>query len=187
LCIGHLEGEQFVADCIRAARPPFDPHAVTKDYAALCREYRVFEIVGDKYAAEWVAQSFRDAGLRYRQEVRSKSDLYLEALPLFTRGLIAFPDHAALIRELRLLERATHKGGRDSVDHPRLGSDDLANALTGCAVIACKPSYDHSGSWIDMADDAKPTETPEAVHARRQRLVELLLRGEKCLFEGDLR
>jgi hypothetical protein len=57
-----------------------------------------------------------------------------------------------LLRELRLLERQTHRGGRDSVDHPRRGSDDLANALCGCAVSAVKPGYDVTGNWISGPD-----------------------------------
>jgi hypothetical protein len=187
LCIGHLEGEQFIADCIRSARPPFDPFEVTKDYARLCRDYRVFEIVGDKYAAEWVAQSFRDAGMRYRQEVRSKSDLYLEALPLFTRGLIALPDHAALIRELRLFERATHKGGRDSVDHPRNGSDDLANALTGCAVIACKPGYDPTGAWIDTTPRSHRPRPRPTLRRGVSAWSSCYCAARSCLFEGERR
>jgi hypothetical protein len=38
LCIAHCEGERIVADMVRGTKPPFDPHEVTKDYAALCRE-----------------------------------------------------------------------------------------------------------------------------------------------------
>ena len=29
-----------------------------------------------------------------------------------------------------------HRSGRDSVDHPRNGSDDLANSLAGCLYVA---------------------------------------------------
>jgi hypothetical protein len=36
-----------------------------------------------------------------------------------------------LIRELRLLERHTHRSGKDTVDHGRNGSDDHANAVCG--------------------------------------------------------
>jgi hypothetical protein len=136
MCVGHLEGELFVADVVRGARPPFDPHEVVKEYAALCREYRVYEVHGDKYAAEWTQTAFKDAGLRYRQSEKEKSRLYIEALPIFTRAQISVPDHPQLLRELRLLERATHRGGRDSVDHPRNGSDDLANVERFLAAVA---------------------------------------------------
>jgi hypothetical protein len=44
-------------------------------------------------------------------------------------------------------ERRTHRSGKDTVDHGRSGSDDLANALCGCAVntISPKSSYDLYG------------------------------------------
>ena len=34
-----------------------------------------------------------------------------------------------------MLERQTHRGGKDNIDHPKRGSDDLANALCGAAAI----------------------------------------------------
>jgi len=45
--------------------------------------------------------------------------------------LVRLPDHGRLLNELRLLERQTHRGGKDSVDHPRGGHDDHANAVCG--------------------------------------------------------
>jgi hypothetical protein len=60
-----------------------------------------------------------------------KGQIYLETLPLWTRGLVSMPDHKALVRELRLLERHTHRSGKDTVDHGRNGSDDHANAVCG--------------------------------------------------------
>ena len=60
--------------------------------------------------------------------------LYLESLPQWSRGLVEIPDHPALIRELRLLERIPGRIGKDQVTHPRNCHDDLANAV--CAVIA---------------------------------------------------
>jgi hypothetical protein len=50
---------------------------------------------------------------------------------LFTRGLVSMPDHQRTLRELRLLERRTHRSGRDTVDHGRAGSDDYANSVCG--------------------------------------------------------
>ncbi|MEI9899645.1 MAG: hypothetical protein WDN31_05285 [Hyphomicrobium sp.] len=40
------------------------------------------------------------------------------------------PDLPQLIRELRLLERRTHRSGKDTVDHGSGGSDDYANVLS---------------------------------------------------------
>jgi hypothetical protein len=133
VAIGHKEGDRYVVAVIRGARPPFDPNIVTQEFAALCREYGVGSVVGDSYSAEWVASAWRAAGIGYQPCDISKSEVYLETLPLFTRGLISMPDHKQLIRELRLLERHTHRSGRDSVDHGRNGSDDYANSL--CSLI----------------------------------------------------
>ena len=34
------------------------------------------------------------------------------------------------------LERRTSRGGRDSIDHPPSGHDDIANAIAGLAYVA---------------------------------------------------
>jgi hypothetical protein len=78
---------------------------------------------------------------------------------LFTRGLISIPDHARLLRELRLLERRTHRSGRDTVDHGRSGSDDQINALVGAAVHSAvddKDRYFASLAWVRGPDRESP-------------------------------
>ncbi len=100
--------------------------------AALLKDYRIGTICGDAYAAEWVAGAWRGTGISYVKSDLPKSQIYLECIPLFTRGLVRLPDHAKLLRELRLLERHTHRSGKDTVDHPKSGHDDYANALCGC-------------------------------------------------------
>ena len=140
--VGHLEGDMFVADVIRGRRPPFAPEAVVQEYSALAKAYRVRSITTDNYSAEWVAQAFRQAGMDHKLAPMPKSALYLEALPRFAQGQVRIPDHKALIRELRLLERRTSKSGRDHVDHPSSGSDDLANSLVGAMNLAvCAAHY----------------------------------------------
>jgi hypothetical protein len=93
-------------------------------------------ITGDNYGAEWVAGSVRDAGGEYRQAKLVRSELYLAGLPLFTRGVVSIPPLAQMLRELRLLERRTHRSGKDVVDHGVGGSDDYANALFGALHLA---------------------------------------------------
>jgi hypothetical protein len=116
---------------VRATSPPFDPQEVTKQFAELCRDYRVTKIYGDHYGAEWVAGAWMKHGITYLTSPIPKSKMYLEVLPLFTRGLVRLPDHQTLIRELRLLERQTHRSGRDEVNHPKNGHDDAANVCCG--------------------------------------------------------
>jgi hypothetical protein len=156
LAIGHYEGAnsagRFVLDVVRGAQPPFDPQQTTHAFAALLREYDLSTVTGDNYSAEWVESAFRDAGIRYQRSERPKSALYLEAQSLFARGAISLPDHPVLLRELRLLERRTHRSGKDTVDHGYRGHDDHANAVLGCAAHAMGGGPENL-DWIDGGED----------------------------------
>ena len=138
IAIVHAEGEgdarRYVADVVRGRKG--DPAAAVREFVELAKQYRCSVIVGDNYAAEWVAGAFREAGREYRQSKLVRSELYLAGLPLFTRGIVSIPDLAQLLRELRLLERRTARSGKDSVDHGVGGSDDYANALFGALHLA---------------------------------------------------
>jgi hypothetical protein len=131
LAIGHKEGERIVIDVCRGVAPPFDPQEATEQYAKLVKEYRCLSVAGDNFAQEWVAGAWSRCGVRYVRSELPRSQIYLECLPLFARGLVALPDHTRLLRELRLLERHTHRSGRDTVDHGKNGSDDYSNAVCG--------------------------------------------------------
>ena len=138
-CIGivHREGDRVVADVIRGRRG--NPAAAVAEFSTLARQYGCYRITGDNYSADWVATAFESAGCQYVRSRLTRSELYLEGLPLFTRGLISFPDHAQLIRELRLLERRVARSGKDTVDHGVGGSDDHSNVLFGAMHLAVKP------------------------------------------------
>lgn len=131
ISIGHKEAEHFVIDLVRGTSGKFDPAAVTRDYAALVKEYKCSSVSGDFYGAEWVGVAWRDCNVSYIRSELNKSQIYLETIPLFARRLVRLPEHRTLLRELRLLERRTHSGGKDVVDHPRGGRDDYANAACG--------------------------------------------------------
>jgi hypothetical protein len=98
---------------------------------ALLKDYGLTSVAGDNYSAAWCQTAFADNGIKYLLSELPKSRLALEALPLFTRRVVRIPNHTLLIKELVLLERRVHVGGRDTVDHGRNGSDDLANAAFG--------------------------------------------------------
>jgi len=116
ICIGHKEGDSLVIDVVRGTSGKFNPQAVTKEYAALCKDYRITKVTGDAYGAEWVAGAWRGLGFEYIKSPQPKGALYLESLPAFTRGLARLPSQARLIRELRLLERRTRRSGKDVVE-----------------------------------------------------------------------
>ena len=144
-CIGHCEGKKpdltWVCDVIRGHSAPFDPRIVAQEYAHLARQYGCTKIVGDAFAGEWVTQSFRDAGARYETSPLVKSALYLESLPHFNRGAALIPNHETLLRELRQLERRVSRSGRNSVDHPKHGSDDYANAVCGALYLCMHEAH----------------------------------------------
>jgi len=142
LAIGHMEGDTYVADVVRGTAGKFDPQSTTEEYAALCRQYRVRTVVGDNYAKDWVAGTWRRLGFEYMRAAKPKGQLYLEALPVFTRGLARIPDHARLVRELRLLERRTHRSGKDTVEHPKNGHDDFANVTCGLFSLLAPPAFE---------------------------------------------
>ena len=72
--------------------------------------------------------------IQYTPADRPKSDLYRDALPLINSGRLALLDHSKSIAQLTALERKTSGAGRDSIDHPPGGRDDLANVVCGVAV-----------------------------------------------------
>jgi hypothetical protein len=156
ICIAHREGDKYVIDVVRGQRGPFDPKIVTQEYAALCKEYRISSVTGDLYGHQWVQATWRDCAIGYVVADRNASQIYLECLPLWTRGLVELPDHPALLRELRLLERIPGRVGKDQVTHPRNMHDDLANALSICLhSLASYMSYDltNPGLWDEAPND----------------------------------
>jgi hypothetical protein len=124
-----------VADVVRGRPAPFDPQGVANEHADLAKEYGCRSVTGDNYAGEWVAGAFRAAGVAYERAELTASELFLEGLPLFARGMASIPPHPALLRELRLLERRVSRSGKDSVSHGVGGNDDHAVALFGAMVL----------------------------------------------------
>ncbi len=137
VAVSHRDRDgRAIVDLVRGVSGTFDPHQVTRDYAALARQYRVSEVVVDNYARQWVQQSWHDAGIPCHKSELRQSDIYLEVISLFTRSLVELPDHPRLLRELRGLERVTRKFGRDTVDHPKGGTDDFSAVTCGALLDA---------------------------------------------------
>ena len=134
LAIAHADREKAVLDLVRVSSPPFSPEQVVSDFAETLRAYRVSEVTGDRYAGEWPREQFAKRRISYRVADKSKSEIYLEFLPLLTSRRIELLDIARLKHELVGLERRTVRGGRDSIDHASGGHDDVANSVAGAMV-----------------------------------------------------
>jgi hypothetical protein len=136
LAIAHLEKEVAVLDAVREVRPPFSPENVVAEFAQLMRLYCVRQVYGDRYAGEWPREQFWKHGVTYRPAEKPKSDLYRDILPLLNSKRVELLDHSVLVAQLCSLERRTSRGGRDSIDHPPRGRDDVANAVAGALLTA---------------------------------------------------
>jgi hypothetical protein len=154
--IAHRENDCYVLDLVRGRAGPFDPEELTKEYVALCKDYRVASVTGDRYGREWVSSAWRKCSISYTPALLTASETYLEALPLWTRGAVRIPDYPILARELRLLERVPTRLGKDQVVHPRGVHDDYANVCFGALYSvagAGRYRYDSSLSWVSGPDD----------------------------------
>ena len=136
LAISHVEKDKRVLDLVRERKPPFSPEAVVAEYAEILKAYRVLAVSGDRYAGEWPREQFRKAGIGYIPSEKTKSDLYLELLPLINSGKAELLDLDRLTSQLVRLERRTARSGKDSVDHQPGGHDDVANCVAGALVLA---------------------------------------------------
>jgi hypothetical protein len=134
---GHGEAEDAVViDAVEERRAPCNPADVVAEFAALLSAYEITRVTGDRYAGEWPREAFRRHGIAYEPAERPKSDLYRDLLPRLTSQRVALPDNARLGGQLCALERRTGRSGRDTIDHPPGGHDDLANAVAGAVVLA---------------------------------------------------
>jgi hypothetical protein len=140
LAIAHKEANTVILDAVREVAPPFSPEAVVAEFAHLLKSYRISTVQGDKYGGEWPREVFRKEGVFYEPTASPKSDLYRDMLPLINSRAVDLLDCPRLVDQLTGLERRTGTNGRDTIDHPQGGHDDLANAVAGAVVLATKES-----------------------------------------------
>jgi hypothetical protein len=123
-----------VLDVVREIRAPFSPEAAVAEFAQLLQSYGIRFVRGDRYGAQWTQESFKKVGIEYRPADLAKTEIYRDFLPRLNSGEVDLLDNQRLVTQLLGLERRTARGGRDSIDHPPGGHDDLANAAAGALV-----------------------------------------------------
>jgi hypothetical protein len=169
LAIGHREKDVVVVDALRERKPPFSPEAVVQEFCELLKSYHISKITGDRYAGEWPRERFREHSVSYEPAQKSKSDLYLELLPAVNSRRIELLDHPRAISQLCSLERRTSRAGKDSIDHPPNGRDDVGNAVAGILSVAKRGSYPSDLSWVS---DGPADEAAQARDFVNQRLAQ---------------
>ena len=148
MAIAHAEDDRVVLDRVEEVRPPFSPDDVVAQFAAVFRLYRVTTVMADKWGAQWVAAPFRKHGITIDDTADPKSAIYLRLIPLLNSGRVGLLDNDRLRSQLVALERRSAPGGRDIIDHPRGGHDDVVNAAAGAIVMA--------GGRLDSFDWGNP-------------------------------
>jgi hypothetical protein len=131
LAIAHKEGNVAILDAVREVKPPFSPESVVAEFSTLLKTYRVFSVIGDRYAGLWPRERFQMHSVSYIASAKPKSDLYRDFLPAVNGRRIELLDHSKLVAQLCALERRTWRGGRDSIDHPPNQHDDVVNCVAG--------------------------------------------------------
>ncbi len=55
----HREHERVVVDLAVERKPPFDPQAVTREFATLAKQNGITHVVTDRHALGWVESAWR--------------------------------------------------------------------------------------------------------------------------------
>lgn len=134
--IAHDEEGLAILDCVIEIEPPFSPMSAISRIATTLREYGLSEVTGDHYAAAFNVEMFASCGISYRASTRNCSEIYADALPLFNSGRVRLLDNRRLVSQFAALERKTSPMGKDVINHPPGGHDDVCNAAAGALVSA---------------------------------------------------
>lgn len=136
MAIAHLEQGRAVLDVVREIRPPFSPEATVAEFAAVFKAFGLTEATSDRYAGSWPVEAFRKVGITVKPSERTRSDIYLAALPMVMSGQVELLDLPRLLKQLGSLERRKGRQGKDSVDAPPRQHEDVANSACGALVLA---------------------------------------------------
>jgi hypothetical protein len=145
LCIAHFDSNKqtVIIDCLLEQRAPFSPELTVRDFSYTLKAYGIRKIFGDKYAGVWPTEQFARFNIEYIPNAAPKSDLYAGLLSLLNSRRIELVNNPRLIAQLCGLERRTARGGKDSIDHPAGGMDDLANSIAGVAALLIEQPFDY--------------------------------------------
>jgi Terminase large subunit, T4likevirus-type, N-terminal len=192
LGISHWEGNRVILDRLVAVAPPFDPEATVVRFCEVLSSFGLSRVTGDAYGGDWIVSSFARHGVSYQSSERTASEIYVEAGPLFSQGLVELLDIPSLRVELSLLERRPRPGGRgDVVDHPRNSHDDQAVAALGSLLLAAADMNVGADTYSNNVSKARcdydPLADPAPVRTVQPRHVHLLPDNLRLNYEPDFR
>jgi hypothetical protein len=142
LAVAHVEQGKTVLDVVYELRS----YEHTQDYAVRCfvevlREYHIKRVIADRVGLAWVSERFMALGtIKVDQSADPKSVLYGNFYAALNSGRVRLLDDRRLCAQLVSLERSTGSSGRDRIDHPPGGHDDVCNAVAGCLTMTAPKS-----------------------------------------------
>lgn len=180
LAIAHCGSNgRAVLDCLRERKPPFSPEDCVREFAGVLRSYGISEVTGDAYAGEWPRERFRTYGISYRCAEQSRSEIYLELLPLVNSRRCELLEHSKLLNQLTGLERHASASGRETIDHRPGTHDDVANCAAGALITALRVAVSAervlavlvtNGQTFDFGRSSRPGEYVVAQKSKPQMI-----------------
>ena len=113
LAVSHMQNNKVILDCCLERKPPFNPNSIAKEFSETIRSYGIASCVGDFYGGMWPRERFAAHGVDYQTAGQTKSDIYLNLLPLLNSGRVELLDHPRLTGQLCTLERKVARSGRE--------------------------------------------------------------------------
>ena len=163
LAIAHAEGDDVVLDLVHERRAPLSPEAAVQEFVGLLRPYRVREVIGDRYARNWVRERFRTHGIDYEVSRWTKSRTSTSnCSPLLTSQRARLLDQPRLVAQLLSLERRTGASGRTRSPIPAMGTTTWRMRSRG-------PSSTSHGEVNWASRDGNPTCPSPSARAARDR------------------
>ncbi len=147
MAVVHRDGDHAVVDLVRERHG--SPADAVREFVDALRPYGIRSVTGDKYAGRWPRDEFQKHGIAYITSEKDRSALYMELLASLNSGRVELPPNEKLARQLMSLERRTSRSGRDSIDHPPGGHDDLANAVAGAVSLSARRKPTSKSAFLE--------------------------------------
>jgi hypothetical protein len=131
---GLVPKPRVVQDYLRDWPAPYNPLSVVKETVPILHRYGLRFVKGDKYAGNWPVAAYAQYGIGYQQADKTRSDYYLESLPLMSSDQVELLDIPRAKTQWLGLDRKVSRSGHETVDHGPGAHDDLCNSSAGSLV-----------------------------------------------------
>jgi hypothetical protein len=132
-----------------------DTESVVRELSGTLKAYGLTDAYADGYGKAWVVDAFARHGIKLKQTPYDRSTIYMNVLPALNSGQVKLLDIPRLRSQFLALERKTIRGtGRDKIDHPNAGNDDLCNVVAGSLVLVTEAECSRGKVTWSMATDS---------------------------------